>query len=98
MAEDKDFAQRRLAEATKDVPRGVYAHRKGGEYVLYSFSVHEASLRPMGHYYSLTKKTRWSREIEVWLEEVDGKPRFWFLREATRQEMLEAADIPSDGP
>lgn len=90
---DKDIAQKGLAGYMASCPVGVYTHRKGGEYILYSHSLDESSLRPLVHYYSVTKANRWTREVVVWNEPVDGRPRFWFIRPATKDELILAAGI-----
>lgn len=98
MSEDKDFSQLTLASVKELLPRGVYTHRKGGEYVLHGYSVDEASLKILVHYYSLKKKSWWTREAPVFTEPVDGKPRFWFLRLATGRELSEACGFTVDSP
>ncbi len=96
MGDMKDEAQKALAEA-RDV-RGVYKHRKGGTYVLYSVTVDEESLETMVHYYSVERGSRWTRPLRVWTEPVEGHPRFWKVRDATVSELLKAADIYAGHP
>lgn len=97
MAGQKDDVQEVLRGVASSHRRGIYEHHKGGAYCLYSFSVHESLLVPLFHYYSLTRRLRWTRELLDWTALVDKEgsfvPRFRFLRPATREEMIEAADL-----
>lgn len=88
--EPKDSAQQDLRRLAAWCPIGVYAHQKGGEYVVYSHSVGEASLTALVHYFSLSKRTRWTRTVANFIEEVGGRRRFTSIRPATVEE-LEAA-------
>jgi len=89
--------QEELEEISKKYPRGIYVHHKGGLYCLYSMTVHESLLLPLFHYYSLQKKVRWTRDFVAWTSIVQRDdqeiPRFKFLRDATRQELLEACGL-----
>jgi hypothetical protein len=90
MSDPKDEAQRRLNEAAFLCPWGIYTHRKGGLYVVFAHSVDEASLVPLVHYFSLEKETRWTRTVENFLEDVEGKRRFQWVRSAWPYEMEQA--------
>jgi len=79
----KTAAQDALIDAATSCPIGVYAHRGGGEYVVFNHSVDEATLVPLVHYISLAKGTRWTRTIANFTEEIGGRPRFWRVRDAT---------------
>jgi len=92
-ADPKDRSQEHLAGIRDRLPAGVYRHYKGGEYVLFAHSLSENTLLPLIHYYSLSKRTRWTRDVGNWLAAVDGRPRFSFQRTATREEMLAACGI-----
>lgn len=91
-APSKNDAQANLASATAAAPRGIYGHRNGGEYVLFAHSLDEETLEPLVHYYSLDKKTRWTRTLKVWIEVVDSRLRFWWVRAASGSEFLQAVD------
>ena len=91
--DNKDDAQARLRDLG-DV-RGVYHHRKGGVYTVYSTSVDEPTGDLMIHYYSPSRKSRWTRTLLAFVEEVEGKPRFWKVRDATPEELIEAAGLAS---
>lgn len=93
MADIKDKAQEQLGQLRERFRTGVYRHFKGGEYVLYSVSLSESSLLPLIHYYSLSKRTRWTRDFANWQSPAGEAPRFSFVREATREELLEACGI-----
>lgn len=84
----KEEAQRDLARAMALCPIGVYGHRKGGTYAVFSHSVDETTLAPLVHYFSFEKHTRWTRTVENFLEIVDGAPRFRWVREATPNELF----------
>lgn len=93
---NKVEAQRALASASRLCPIGVYAHRKGGTYVVFAHSVGEESLQPLVHYYSVDRGTRWTRTITDFTELVDGKPRFERVRDASDSE-LRLVGIRIDG-
>ena len=86
----KDTVQRHLPSLSGQCLPGVYSHRKGGVYVVYGHTVDEATLAPLVHYYSVAKGTRWTRTVDNFIEEVDGRPRFVRLRDATLDELLQA--------
>jgi len=89
--DEKDAAQAALAEAASCCPVGVYAHRNGGEYVVYGHSIDEATLVPLVHYFSIAKRSRWTRTIINFTEQgSDGAARFRRIRDATDDEILEA--------
>jgi hypothetical protein len=48
------------------VPAGLYQHWKGPLYVAFSNSIHEKSGEALVHYYSLEKRTRWTRTHGEW--------------------------------
>lgn len=91
MSDDpKTDAQQLLPTLASHCPIGVYTHRKGGRYVVYGYSIDEESLAPLVHYYSLDKKTRWTRTISAFLEEVEGQPRFWMVAEVNIEQLAAA--------
>ena len=94
MSDPKSEAQAALSKS-EDI-RGVYEHRKGGTYVAYSVTLNEKTLRPMVHYRSIERGSGWSRTMEEWTEQVEGRPRFWRLRAATRKELMWAAGIEDE--
>ncbi len=107
-ADPKDVAQAKLAElmdpgTTGKFKLGVYMHYKGNLYTAYSVTVDEETQRLLVHYYSHTKKTRWTRTIDNFREmvKVDGKDkvRFRFERGASYRTFLLAAgfDKIADG-
>lgn len=93
--EDKSEAQTALKECRQQY--GLYRHYKGGYYVMYGKTVDEETLETLVHYYSLEKKTRWTRTLEnftakVYLEDRKDQQRFEYVREASLNELLEAYD------
>ena len=60
---------------------------------IYSITINENTMEPTVHYYSPAHDSRWTRTLADWTEEVEGRARFWWIREATMQELLDAADI-----
>ena len=72
----KDAAQADLSAHLEFCAIGEYEHRKGGRYIVFAHTVDEATLQPLVHYYSIAKKTRWTRTFANFVELVDGKPRF----------------------
>lgn len=93
---NKNDAQERLAIDVGDTLRGLYKHYKGGLYIVFSESVDEATGTLLVHYYSIEKRTRWTRTIENFTGEVgDGMlsstPRFTCIREALDAELYQAA-------
>jgi hypothetical protein len=91
----KDECQAKLAKLGFRL--GVYRHYKGGLYVVYSTSLDEELLHALVHYYSLEKKTRWTRFLDVFTEEVDvpdGKvARFVYERGMTPSELHDAIGV-----
>jgi len=88
MPDDKDVAQEKLKRLGPYL--GVYRHYKGPEYVLFAVSLMEDTLEPLAHYYSLEKKTRWTRTCENFSQDVTTHvPRFQYVRQATVLEILE---------
>jgi hypothetical protein len=93
----KDVQQERLA--CLKLPLGVYKHWKGGEYVLFAITLDESNLRILVHYYSLEKKTRWTRSYDDFTKDVDGNGlsrRFHYLRRAKPDELLAALSLEVD--
>jgi hypothetical protein len=95
VAEDlKDRAQQKLRETLIEL--GIYRNHKGGLYTLFTTSVDEATLQPLVHYYSHTKKTRWTRTFQNFGEVVEmqderGKvARFEYMGPATTLELCTA--------
>lgn len=107
MDDYKQQAQDRIAEEVGDTKRGLYKHYKGGLYVLFSESVDEATGDVLVHYYSLEKRTRWTRKLEVFFDDEfvidDGcggtlaVERFKFLRTALPDELFQAAFDNGEG-
>jgi hypothetical protein len=95
--DEKDAAQAKLARLG---PRlGVYRHYKGPEYVLFALTLKEDTLEPMVHYYSLEKKTRWTRTYEDFTHDIEGNGlsrRFTYVRPATTSEIVQALRIRQD--
>jgi hypothetical protein len=96
MSDEKDLAQALLK--TNILPCSVYEHYKGGEYVVFAYSVHEGTLQLLVHYYSLEKKTRWTRPYNDFLAMMQNPAgetiyRFTMKRCATAEETLEAHDL-----
>jgi|HubBroStandDraft_2_1064218.scaffolds.fasta_scaffold01263_11 hypothetical protein len=103
--DDKTEAQSRLAERCHDAGvfvGHVYTHWDvGGEYVVYSVMLDEATLEPRVAYYSLTYRTRWSRTLDVFTSLIEGvgvgpgnqTTRFRRVRPATLDEFLTAIDV-----
>lgn len=75
----KQDVQESLPALAELCPVGVYTHRNGGTYVVFAHSVNEATLAPLVHYYSVDKRTRWTRTIKNFVEKVGGVPRFSFV-------------------
>ncbi|MDG6094068.1 DUF1653 domain-containing protein [Acetobacter sp. AN02] len=55
---------------------GLYRHYKGGFYTLISVVRHSETEEPLVTYRSEEKGTLWARPLSMWVEEVDGRPRF----------------------
>ncbi len=88
---DKDTAQTELKLASD--MRGVYLHRKGGTYTVFSITLDEKSCEKMVHYHSHSNDSRWTRTLAEFSEVVEGRPRFWKVREATLEELFVATQI-----
>lgn len=92
---DKNVAQRELYDVRFRL--GAYRHYKGSFYIAYSVTVDEATLEPMVHYYSLDKKTRWTRTVKNFTELVDKDghkiQRFVWSYHASWQELAVAAGL-----
>jgi hypothetical protein len=76
-----------LQQARNDAPIGVYRHRSGREYVVYNHSMAEHTQSLLVHCYSLESGISWTRTVRDFIEEVEGKPRFVFVRKVTRKEL-----------
>jgi hypothetical protein len=76
-----------LQYARETVPIGIYRHRNGSEYVVFSHSLQEFDLVPVVHYYSASSELLFTRTLDDFVAEVKGKPRFVFVRKATVQEL-----------
>ena len=90
--DEKDARQADLRSSTLQL--GVYRHYKGAEYVLFAVSLHEETLEPLVHYYSLEKRTRWTRSWNNFVEVLKDDPRgtlgrFTYVRKATVVEILD---------
>lgn len=90
----KKVAQEQLAVAANAVPLGVYKHWKGPLYVVFATSVDEAFCVPLVHYYSIERRTRWTRTFTDWFGHSPDCPmtmrRFDFVRQASQLELLTA--------
>ncbi len=84
-----DVTDEMLVRAREDVAcqTGLYAHRKGGSYVLYDRTLYDGTLAELFHYYSVAKGTRWTRTVANFIEQVSGEPRFKRERDATPAEL-----------
>jgi hypothetical protein len=95
MPDEKDHAQNRCDGLRKTFPLGHYAHYKGGDYIVYGLSIKEDTLAIQVHYYSISKKTQWTRDWDEFNSTLDiaaGRVlRFKFERHATIPELLMAA-------
>jgi hypothetical protein len=94
----KDRAQEDLIEKQEEVPLGLWRHYKGGEYIVFALSVQEDTCKHLVHYYSLDKKTRWTRSLSNFVEIVTPPgsylvPRFRFVRVTSMDEHLEAVGL-----
>ena len=67
----KDKAQADLKAL--DFKLGVYRHYKGGLYVVFAVSLDEETLKPLVHYYSLAKETRWTRTLTNFTERIEAE-------------------------
>jgi hypothetical protein len=96
MSDEKDEAQAKLAAF--DFKLGVWEHYKGGLYVVFAISLDEETLQRLVHYFSIEKKTRWTRSLLNFTQYVGpgefSPRRFVYDRDATLVEMMEAFDIP----
>jgi hypothetical protein len=97
---DKNDAQKVLALEVGDTLRGLWKHYKGGLYIVFSESVDEATGAHLVHYYSIEKRTRWTRTIASFTEPVPVErvgsgllyePRFVRIRLALDDESHQAA-------
>jgi hypothetical protein len=96
-----------LQEALRQNPvqLGWYRHYKGGSFILYSATVHEATGEVLIHYFSSLTHSRITRDRIVFFESVPTAheddtptlpqpkflPRFSWWRPATRDELAAAA-------
>ncbi len=78
--------------------RGFYKHYKGGTYILFAVSVNEANGEHLVHYYSIEKKTRWTRTWDNFFDQpalvhvptTQYVARFIKVRDAGVNEILSA--------
>jgi hypothetical protein len=96
--DEKDEAQKRLQGSPLKL--GVYQHYKGPTYVLFAESLDERSLEPLVHYYSIEKRSRWTRTRRNFTETVapsleysGASHRFTFVRRASKAELEIALDL-----
>jgi hypothetical protein len=77
---------------------GVWEHHKGGLYIVFAVTLKEDTLDPMVSYYSIDKKTRWTRTYENFVELIgEGKrPRFSYVRPVRSTELLTALGLGGD--
>lgn len=62
--------------------------------VVFAVTLDETILEPLVHYYSLEKKTRWTRTVANFAQAMDNPLyRFVRVRHATLEEFLEAIDV-----
>ena len=93
---DKDAEQAALERRSVEA-RGLYRHYKGGLYIVFSTSLDEATGEGLVHYYSLEKRTRWTRTADNFWSAVvlEGASipvmRFKKIREALEEETRFAA-------
>jgi hypothetical protein len=71
MSDQKDNAQKAL-QAKPDI-LGFYLHYKGNAYFVYSVSVNEANGEHLVHYYSIERKTRWTRTWDNFFMKVEAR-------------------------
>jgi hypothetical protein len=63
------------------LPLGTYRHYKGGLYVVLTMSLSEDTLLPLVHYYSIDRKTFWTRTYTDFTRRVsEDTERFTFVR------------------
>ena len=96
--DDKNEAQARLAATCESAdvwPGHVYRHYKGGEYVVFAVTLDEDVLVPLVHYYSLEKRTRWTRMIVNFADVIGDQAshRFERVRPVTFDEYLAALGV-----
>jgi hypothetical protein len=89
--DEKDLAQRKLAEIASSFPLGRYQHVKGPFYRAFALTLDEETLEPLVHYESLAHHTFWTRTLKnfnelVTLESGETKPRFTFVGWAAARE------------
>ena len=72
------------------IPGHRYRHYKGGLYLVFAISLDEESLHPLVHYYSLKRKTRWTRKLANFVCTVppSNEPRFVRIGPATTDVVL----------
>lgn len=95
----QDSAQRLVANLPYEIVGSVFQHYKGPIYVVVAVTVDEARAegkKPLEetlvHYYSISRKTRWTRTWADFFSFVGANdtPRFEYCRRATAQEIFEA--------
>lgn len=92
----KQAAQEKLQ--TDPVKLGIYRHYKGGLYLVFAYSLDESTLTELVHYFSLERKTCWTRRRAEFFEIVmiapgSAAPRFEFTRPATVAEVVALATV-----
>ncbi len=100
MSDEKSEAQAQLAKMCKatDVrPGHLYRHHKGGEYIVFAVTLDEENLVPEIHYFSLEHRTRWSRELTVFIQVMGARSetvhRFERIRAASFEEIAAAIGV-----
>lgn len=83
------------ALARDSVTLGYWKHRLGGSYIVFATTCNEENGEILVHYYSIVKRTRWSRSKQNFTEQVGDRGRFEWWRPATLDELAAAA---SGGP
>ena len=93
MTDQKDEAQETLASDIGSTLRGLWKHYKWGLYIVFSESVEEATGTLLVHYYSIEKRTRWTRTVNNFSQVVgiEGTRRFTLIRPALDEELHLAA-------
>lgn len=92
----KTIAQEKLHD--NPVRLGVYRHHKGGMYLVFAFSLDESTLTELVHYFSLERKTCWTRTRAEFFETVligpkSAAPRFDFDGPATAAHVASLASV-----
>jgi hypothetical protein len=85
----KTDAQQALSKSKSRCPVGLYMHRKGGAYIVFAHSLKEDTLDPLVHYWSIERRTVWTRTIADFIEVVEERPRFMRVRDVSAFDILD---------